>query len=59
MRHFLLDASVLVDLLDRSATPKAVKVRAVVAKLFALKAARRAHLYIGTAGARSAASMPS
>lgn len=46
MRHYLLDASALVDFLNKSPEPKAVKVRAAVTKLVALKAARKARLYV-------------
>lgn len=46
MRHYLLDASVLVDFLNKSIETKAVRVRAAVTKLLALKTARKARLYV-------------
>lgn len=46
MRHFLLDASVLVDCITKSLEPKAVRVRAAVTKLFALRHAKKARLYV-------------
>lgn len=46
MRHFLLDASVLVDFLNKSLEPKAVRVRAAVTKLLALKHTKKARLYV-------------